>query len=887
MHLTPNSTPEPPQIATPPFVIHRSGRYCPPPVRRLSTPTQHSLPLGRPALALMLAAAMTSGFVSHAAAQQPTPKAPAPAPAPTRQPDGPKPDAPLTEPDDAATPPTPTGIEPEPIPAELEPFQGRPIRFVTLRHPITEVNPEPFSERIEQLVRNQLRLREGGAFSAELVSEDVARLNRLGRFKRVESRVQLLADGGVELVYILSLQSIVQNVQSVGNSRISDEQIMGMVGNLEGTPVDRTQLDRACRRIEGAYKEKGYYNALVTVDDTELAATGIVLFQVREGERTRVSDIRFEGNNSFHSDEIQSELKTKEAWILERAPVDSDLIADDIGTIIQFYKDRGRLDIRVDRIITPSPNGKEAIVTFVIEEGPVYTLRSVKISASEEDRRVFSPDQLMALMTVKPGDVYADDKIKKAIKLIEDAYGKLGYVDVEVRRREMRDTAEPLVDTVIVITEGRRYLTGEVQIRGNRLTRDDVVRRQVQLQPDRPLDETAVADTERRLRNTGLFAPQPPPKVTIQAEDPENPGYRDVLIEVEETNTGSINVGGAVSSDSGVLATLSVTQRNFDITAPPGSWDELWGGDAFRGGGQTLSVVAQPGTEVRNFSISLSDPTVNDSDFSGSASVFYRERDYSSYTESRIGTKLSVGRRFGTRWNLNVPLRIENVGLDDIDADAPTDYFAVEDDQLVIGLGASISRNTLDDQIRPGSGTVTEFGLEQVSADESFQKLRAEWMGFYTLRQDFFERKTVLNVRTRSEWTPQDPEQVPFYERYYLGGRNFRGFDFRGASPVGIRNDNGEVSDDPVGGTFLFFLGAEVEQPVYEDLLSVVAFVDSGTVTDEPGFDAYRVSVGFGFRIYIPALSQAPLAFDFAVPILKEETDETQNFNFSVDVPFN
>ncbi len=844
-------------------------------MRRYSLPPRHSRT--RPVLGLLAALALTGGVVplSHA---QTTP--------PVKQPEGPKPDAPLTDPTEP--PPLPERLdEPEPVPSELEPFQGRPIRLITLRHPIDDPNQEPFSERIEQLVRNQLRLREGGAFSSQLVTEDVGRLNRLGRFKRVESRVQQLADGGVELVYLLSLQAIVQNVQSVGNTRIPDEQIIGMVGQLEGTPVDPVQLDRACRRIEAAYQEKGYYNALVTIDEKELAATGIVLFQVREGERTRVTDIRFEGNNAFHPDELESEVKTKRAWLLERAPLDVDIIAGDIGLLIQFYKNRGYLDVRVDRIITPSPNGKEAAVTFVIEEGPVYTLRSFKISTSEDDTRVFSPDQLMALVTVNPGDVYSDDRMTKSMKLIEEAYGKLGYVDAVVRKREMRDTAEPLVDTVIVITEGRRYLTGEVRIRGNRLTRDDVVRREVQIQPERPLDETAVADTERRLRNRGLFSTQPPPKITIQAEDPTNPGYRDVLVEVEETNTGSINVGGAVSSDMGVLATLSLTQRNFDITDTPSSWSEVWGGDAFRGGGQTFSITAQPGTRVRNFSISLSDPTINDSEFAGSASLYYRQRLYSPYTENRMGLRLTGARRFGTRWNLSVPFRVENVGLEDIDTDAPVDYFDAEDDILLIGLGASINRSTLDDPIRPGSGTVTEFGIEQVAADSSFQKLRAEWMGFYTLRQDFFERKTVLNIRTRSEWTPQDTEEVPFYERYYLGGRNFRGFDFRGASPTGIRNDNNELGEDPVGGNFLFFLGAEVEQPVYEDLLSLVAFIDSGTVTDEPAIEDYRVSVGFGFRIYIPALSQAPLAFDFGIPILKQDTDQTQFFNFSIDVPFN
>jgi outer membrane protein insertion porin family len=119
-----------------------------------------------------------------------------------------------------------------------------------------------------------------------------------------------------------------------------------------------------------------------------------------------------------------------------------------------------------------------------------------------------------------------------------------------------------------------------------------------------------------------------------------------------------------------------------------------------------------------------------------------------------------------------------------------------------------------------------------------------------------------------------------------MGGANFRGFKFRSVSPVGIRNDNGQLGDDPVGGRFMFFLGAEVQQPIYEDIVSVVAFIDSGTVSEEVGFDEYRVSVGVGFRLTVAALSPAPLAFDFGIPILKEETDELQVFNFSLDIPF-
>ena len=95
------------------------------------------------------------------------------------------------------------------------------------------------------------------------------------------------------------------------------------------------------------------------------------------------------------------------------------------------------------------------------------------------------------------------------------------------------------------------------------------------------------------------------------------------------------------------------------------------------------------------------------------------------------------------------------------------------------------------------------------------------------------------------------------------------------------------ASDDSIGGNWLLFLGAEIEQPVYEDILSVVAFVDSGTVTFDPGLDDFRVAVGVGVRFYIPALSPAPLALDFGFPILKQDDDESRLFTFSIDLPFN
>ena len=91
---------------------------------------------------------------------------------------------------------------------------------------------------------------------------------------------------------------------------------------------------------------------------------------------------------------------------------------------------------------------------------------------------------------------------------------------------------------------------------------------------------------------------------------------------------------------------------------------------------------------------------------------------------------------------------------------------------------------------------------------------------------------------------------------------------------------------EPVGGTWEFFAGAQYEFPVFGDSFAGVLFVDSGTVTDSPGFDQYRLSVGFGVRLYIPQLGPAPLAFDFGFPLMIQDGDERQLFSFNAELPF-
>ena len=126
----------------------------------------------------------------------------------------------------------------------------------------------------------------------------------------------------------------------------------------------------------------------------------------------------------------------------------------------------------------------------------------------------------------------------------------------------------------------------------------------------------------------------------------------------------------------------------------------------------------------------------------------------------------------------------------------------------------------------------------------------------------------------------------PTFEKYYLGGRAFRGFEFRTISPKGTPRVVGGDPNVPIGGDWEIFLGAQYEFPLVSRFLSMVVFLDSGTVLDTPGFDEYRVSIGTGIRMHIPQLGQAPLAFDFAIPVVMQDSDEKKTFSFSVQLPF-
>ena len=229
----------------------------------------------------------------------------------------------------------------------------------------------------------------------------------------------------------------------------------------------------------------------------------------------------------------------------------------------------------------------------------------------------------------------------------------------------------------------------------------------------------------------------------------------------------------------------------------------------------------------------------------------------------------------------------DEVEIDNIDAVAPDEVRGLKGNNFITSLGLTISRNTTDSRVFPTRGSDASIGIRYaglLGGDFDFTAATAEFIQFWTVDEDVFDRKSVLSLRMEFGYIFEDDE-APFFERLYAGGhRSFRGFEFRGVGPRGTRG--GVTTDDPVGGEWLFLLGPQYHFPIYQEVLRGVIFLDTGTVQKDVGFSKYRVSIGTGLRLKVPFLGAAPVALDLAIPILKEDGDEEQIFSFDIALPF-
>jgi outer membrane protein insertion porin family len=351
-------------------------------------------------------------------------------------------------------------------------------------------------------------------------------------------------------------------------------------------------------------------------------------------------------------------------------------------------------------------------------------------------------------------------------------------------------------------------------------------------------------------------------------------GEIDIDYYLNEDRTGRLMFGVGVNSSSGLVGSVVLQEQNFDIMRPPTSWDDIMNGTAWRGAGQRFRVELVPGTSVSRYTVSWSDPYFMNTNNNVGVSAFYFQRYYLDWNEDRVGGRISVGRQLNQYWSVNGALRLEGVRVADVYVPTPQILQEAEGDNFLSTVRGSIIYDTRDMPFLPGEGHRVEVGYEQAFGEYVYPRFDVDARQYYTIyqRPDGGGRQ-ILTVGGQVGWTGND---TPIFERYFAGGfQSFRGFAFRGVSP-----EEGGVY---IGGQFMAVGTVEYSIPLMaNDMIRLVTFSDFGTVDDGVTFGAFRASVGAGFRIALPMMGPVPLAFDFAIPVVRQQTDITQVFSFYV-----
>jgi outer membrane protein insertion porin family len=355
------------------------------------------------------------------------------------------------------------------------------------------------------------------------------------------------------------------------------------------------------------------------------------------------------------------------------------------------------------------------------------------------------------------------------------------------------------------------------------------------------------------------------------------PNYRDVPIDVtvSEGQTGRFSVGGSVNSDLGVAGNIILEERNFDLFRLPSRPSDMFNG-AFRGAGQNFRLELVPGNLVQRYTVNWTEPSLfGYSPFSFSVGGFFFTRFYRDWSEQRLGGRAALGYDITPDLSLTTEIRGEDVKIFNPRNDLVQSLNDALGSNDVYTGRVRLAHNTRDSPFLPTEGHLLELIYDQVFGEYDFPRGQINYSRYFLVREraDGSGRHTFTTA-FRTGFAGADQ---PIFENFYAGGfSTIRGFQFRGASPV--------ESGIQVGGRFQFLGTLEYMFPITaDDMLRMVAFVDYGTVEKdiEVNWDNFRVAPGLGFRIAIPAMGPAPLAFDFAVPIAYSDNDDRQVFSFS------
>lgn len=718
-------------------------------------------------------------------------------------------------------------------------------------------------------IRSYVTVKPGQNYTSFDTDESLQALFATGLFADVR-----IARQGNTLVVDVRENAVINLVLFEGNDKVRDEQLSGVVQSKSLGIFSQEKLDSDLDRVRESVRRIGRASATVTARVDQLDNNRVnVVFLINEGERTKITDINFVGNNAFGDrrlTEIISHNKSNFlSWLKRDDVFDPGRLRADEERLRQFYFNRGYADFQVISAVGDFDASSNAYtITITVDEGELYTFGNINIdnALAQVDAEALKGDLLIG-----PGDRYSARKVERSLVAMTEAIARSGYAFAEVTPRGDRNLDDRTIDLTFFVDEGPRTYIERIEVVGNTRTRGYVIRREFDVSEGDAYNRVLVNKAKRRLDALGFFN-----TVRITTRPGSAPDRVVVVVTVQDKPTGEFAIGGGFSSTNGAIAEISLTETNF------------------LGRGQYLKVSGGFGDETNKYQLSFTEPY-----FLGRrVAVGFDLQTEESEVEDLYDSEVYLGRlRAAAPLTDNLTLGVNYTFKQETDTvvDGATVSFALQDTldrspYNTSSVGYSLTYNTIDNLKNPREGIFAKFEQDfaGLGGDAEYISTRFKASTYYLLSED--ADIVLLGVVGGGHIEGLGSDTLRVTDHFFKGGETIRGFDSRGLGP---RTSTGEE----VGGQTYFNATAEVQFPIgllpRSYGIRAAVFADVGTLYDSAyssdpqsdivDNDTIRASVGASILWASPF---GPLRADFSHVLNKADEDEEEFFRFGVSTRF-
>ncbi len=746
----------------------------------------------------------------------------------------------------------------EELPGTLTEIIREVVAYTSRDFIIASIKPKG-NKRIDSgAISTKIKTKAGDFYNPAFLRADLKNIFKMGYFENVSIEVENSSEGKIVTFEVIE-KPLISRIEYSGIDEVSEENVEEAANITSNSIINTIKINESVAAIKAFYKSKGYYNtqvaAQISYPSTEQAD---VRFVIEEGDKIFIKEVRFVGNKSYDSDELEdivsSSARNWLSWLTETGLMKQEMLNQDVARLGSFYHNNGFLNVKIGEPLVEQKD-EWLYITFTVEEGTRYRVGTVSFTGD-----LLSDQQhLRDLLTIQDQE-FLNSKVLREDRLkITDYYAENGYAFAEIRPKMNRSQSGNRVDIVIDISKGDLVYIQRIVIKGNSRTRDNVIRRELQIAEGGVFDSKALRRSTQRLQRLDFFE-----EVNIIPEPAMDPSKMDVTIKVEEKSTGQFSIGAGYSSVDSFMIMGKISENNF------------------LGRGDQLSFSVNLSGVSNRFNLGYTNPHVRDSQLSAGFDLFNWSREYDDYDKESQGGAIRLGYPLFEKWRGYGAYSFTDTILTDVSPFASQIILDSMDIKVTSAVKLAMVRDTRNRASGASEGSQNSITVKYaggpLGGDAEFTKLEAFTSWYYPLPWT-----TVFHFKLAGgQVWENEPGKLPVYERFYLGGMNtIRGFEYGKASPIDPE------TGDRIGGDKMWYTNIEYVFPIMPSAgIRGVIFVDAGKVfadDEDWAIDSINSATGFELRWLSP---MGPLRLVWGYNLDPTYDEEQSVWDFSIGGQF-